>query len=353
MIKRTIDISSNAAARLRIENDQLVIEREGPGIAIPGLEGQVKGSATKSEARVPCEDVGILLIDQQRVVYTHSVMTRLMEKGACVVLCGEDHLPCGLVLPLEGNELLTQRLRRQVEVSRPLEKRLWQQVIRAKISAQADALEEAGRRRMRVGMALPGMEGACEETGAVVRLLRNLVLEVQSGDVTNVEGQAARAYWERLMGEGFRRARGGSWPNPVLNYGYMVMRAAVARAIAGAGLHPSFGVHHHNRGNAFCLADDLVEPLRPLVDAAVVGLLETSAAGKVGEQGRVTPEVKRVLLGLLVWEVQVGDQTGPLMVQLHRVATSVWRCYESGRGELDLPKYEFGRLMEGAGDADA
>jgi CRISP-associated protein Cas1 len=328
MIKRTIDISSDAAARLRIENGQLVIEREHVG-----------------SARVACEDVGILLIDQQRVVYSHAVMTRLMEAGACVVLCGEDHLPCGLMLPLEGNELLTQRLRRQVEVSRPLEKRIWQRIVRAKIGAQAGVLEEAGRMRGRVGAAMPGMEEICGETTAAVRRLVNMVEEVNSGDETNVEGQAARVYWAGLMGDGFRRARGGAWPNPVLNYGYAVMRAAVARAIAGAGLHPSFGVHHHNRGNAFCLADDLVEPLRPLVDAAVVGLME---AGRE----EITPGVKRVLLRLLVWEVELGGQKGPLMVQLQRVAAGLWDCYGSGEARLELPRYGVGRLMEGDAHAD-
>ena len=328
MIKRTIDISSDAAVRLRIENDQLVIERE-----------------NADSARLPCEDIGILLIDRQRLVYTHAVMTRLMEHGACVVLCGDDHLPSGLVLPLEGNELLTQRLRRQIEMPRPLEKRLWQQHIKAKIEAQARALEEAGRRRHRAALPIPGMEDIAGDTATSVGRLRNLIAEVHSGDTTNVEGQAARIYWEGLMGEGFRRARGGAWPNPILNYGYMVMRAAVARAIAGAGLHPSFGVHHHNRGNAFCLADDLIEPLRPLVDAAVVGLLEA------GRQ-QISPEVKRVLLNLLVWEVEVGDQKGPLMVQLHRVAASMWECCERGGGVLRLPRYDMRALMEGVPDAD-
>lgn len=328
MIKRTIDISSDTVARMRIEDDQLIIERE-----------------NAEPSRVPCEDVGILLVDQQRVVYSHSVLTRLMAKGACVVLCDEKHLPCGLMVPMEANELLTQRLRKQVEVSRPLEKRLWQQIVRAKITAQADLLEAAGQRRRSVALPMPGMEAMCEDTAVAVRRMRNMVGEVQSGDATNVEGQAARLYWGALMGEGFRRERGGAWPNPVLNYGYMVMRAAVARAIAGAGLHPSFGVHHHNRGNAFCLADDLVEPLRPLVDAAVVGLLE---AGKT----EITPGVKRVLLSLLTWEVEVGEVKGPLMVQLHRVAAGLWACYEAGEGVLELPRYEAGRLMEPGAYAD-
>jgi CRISP-associated protein Cas1 len=329
MIKRTIEISSDAAARLRIQRDQLVIEREGA-----------------EPATVPCEDIGILLIDQQRVLYSHAVMTRLMEKGACVVLCGDDHLPCGLVLPLEGNELLTQRLRAQINVSRPLEKRLWQQIIKAKVAAQATALETAGDRRQRAASPLSGMEQICGDTTAAVRRLRNMIAEVQSGDATNIEGQAARIYWEGLMGEGFKRSQGGPWPNPILNYGYAIVRAAVARAIAGAGLHPSFGVHHHNRGNAFCLADDLIEPLRPLVDATVVGLME---AGHTA----VTPTTKRFLLGLLTYEIQVGDQKGPLMVQLHRVAAGFWKCFEENRTDIELPHYTVDKLMNPSLYADS
>ena len=324
MIKRTIDISSGPA-RLRVENEQLVVARE-------GLE----------DARVPCEDLGILLIDQRETVYTHSVLTRLMQNGACVVLCDEKHLPCGLVLPVEGNELVTQRLRKQIEVSRPLEKRLWRDIVKAKVLAQAGALEAMSNRETVTNMP----SGAPAPLGmAPVRKLRNLAGEVLSGDPTNVEGQAARIYWEALLGEEFKRAREGAWPNAILNYGYAVVRASVARAIVGAGLHPSFGLHHHNRGNAFCLADDLVEPLRPLVDAAVVGLL------KAGET-EITPANKRVMLGLLVWEVEVGEAKGPLMVQLHRVAASLWGCYAGEREEMELPRYGVGKLMEGSARAD-
>lgn len=306
MIKRTIDISS-APARMRIENDQLVLSREG-----------------FEDRTIPTEDIGVLLIDQQRTVYTHAVLVRLMEQGACVVLCDEKHLPCGLLLPMQANELLTQRLRKQIDVSRPREKRLWQQLVRAKIAAQAANLEAPA-----IGSPAAGR-------------LRALADSVASGDPGNVEGHAARIYWPALLGSGFKRERGGAWPNPILNYGYMVLRAAVARAIAGAGLHPSFGLHHHNRGNAFCLADDLLEPLRPLVDAAVCGI--TAGNRPEGELG-VTPQAKRVLLALLAREVELAGQSGPLMVQLHRVAASLWECYAGNRDTLDLPTYNAADLF--------
>jgi CRISPR-associated protein Cas1 len=304
MIKRTIDIS-NGPTYLAIENDQLVLSREGAEVG-----------------RIPCEDIGILLIDHYATVYTHVVMTRLMGYGAVVVLCGEKHLPTGLVLPMEGNDLMTQRLLKQIECSAPLRKRLWQQVVRAKVRGQAENLKGAGDGG---GEKLDGREVAR-------RRLLNLAEEVRSGDPENAEGQAARFYWPALMGDGFRRDRFGDWPNALLNYGYMVMRASVARALVGAGLHPAFGLHHQNRGNAFCLADDLVEPLRPLVDAAVVRMLRPGL-------DTIGPEVKRAILGLLTVETKVGDQSGPLMVGLHRMAASLWQCYAGERTTIELPEF--------------
>jgi CRISPR-associated protein Cas1 len=300
VIKRTIDIS-NAPSRLRFELGQIVIEREG----LP-------------DHHAPAEDIGMLLVDEQRTSYTHSAMTGLMEAGACVILCDRQHLPCGVLLPIAANELLTQRLRVQVAVPRPRQKRIWQQIVRAKIKSQAQNLR-----------ALAGDADSADAIDA-------LTPAVGSGDPKNIEGQAARIYWEALLGRGFRRQRGGAWPNPILNYGYMVVRAAVARAIAAAGLHPALGVHHHNRGNAFCLADDLLEPLRALVDAKVWCLLRT-ADGR-GEP-TITQEAKREILGLLAVDVDLRGQAGPLMVQLHRMAASLCDCYAENRDNIDLPTY--------------
>ncbi len=178
----------------------------------------------------------------------------------------------------------------------------------------------------------PGLEGL-DEREIARRKLVGLAAEVRSGDTRNAEGQAARFYWPALMGEDFRRERYGAWPNGLLNYGYTVMRAAVARALVGAGLHPAFGLHHHNRGNAFCLADDLVEPLRPVVDAAVLRLLKRGTV-------EVCPETKRAILELLVIEATVGELSGPLMVGLHRMAASLWQCYAGERTSIELPEFE-------------
>jgi len=292
MIKRILDISDGPTF-LHVEDDQLVIERERAELA-----------------RVPCEDVGVLLVDNGATTYTHAVLTRLVERGAAVVLCGADHLPCGMVLPFAGNALMTQRLAAQVGAGAPLRKRLWRQVVRHKIRGQAANLpaDHPARRR-----------------------LLDLAESVRSGDPANCEGLAARFYWRALMGEGFRRDPEGAAPNGLLNYGYMVFRAAVARALVAAGLHPALGLHHTNRNNAFCLADDLVEVFRPRVDAAVVRLVN-------GGRREVDREAKREILSLLSGEAVVGEFAGPLMTGLHRMAASLVRCYEGEARALELPR---------------
>jgi CRISPR-associated protein Cas1 len=305
MIKRTIDIS-NEPARLRLELGQIVIQREG-----------------RPDYHAPAEDLGVLVIDEHRTTYTHAALVGLMEAGACVILCDGQHLPCGVLLPMAANELLTQRLRVQISVPRPRQKRLWQQVVRAKIRSQAAAVRYLVK------------------DAAAADAITALVPAIGSGDPKNCEGQAARIYWEALMGSGFRRQRGGSWPNPVLNYGYMVLRAAMARAIAAAGLHPALGIHHHNRGNAFCLADDLMEPIRTMVDARVFALL---ADWDGQTEPAITPATKRHLLGLLAADVELRGQSGPLMVQLQRMAASLYDCYTGERTEMDIPTYEPERL---------
>jgi len=293
VIKRTLDISTGPT-RLRIENDQLVIERDRMEVG-----------------RAPCEDIGVLLIDHHAVTATHAVFTRLLSFGAAVVFCGDDHLPTGILLPVTDNQLTAQRMRVQLAASLPLRKQLWRQIVRAKVRAQADNLPA---------------------DSPVSRRLRAMSDEVVSGDRTNIEGQAARLYWPALLGQDFRRDPEGPPPNNLLNYGYMVMRAAVARAIVAAGLHPVFSLQHSNRANTFALADDLVEVLRPRVDAVVLRLVQTGRT-------EIDRSAKTALLGLLAETVIVGDQSGPLMVQLHRVAASLLRCYEGSQKQLDLPTW--------------
>lgn len=291
MIKRTIEISGRGN-HLYISDGSLCIRRG----------KQVVG-------RIPLEDLGLLILDSPGTTYTHSLLTDVLNSGAAVLPCGKDHHPCGLFLP-QRNSLQTQRLTVQVGASLPLKKRLWKQIIQAKIRNQAFLLDDESVQK---------------------QWLVSLAGKVRSGDPENIEAQAARRYWPALLGDNFRRRREGSPPNNLLNYGYMVLRAMVARAVCGAGLHPSLGVNHHNRSNPFCLADDLLEPLRPLVDREVRSLWN-------GGQEKIDRESKYCLLGLLTSTVQVDGQQGPLMVAFERTVASLVRCYAGDRKTLELPK---------------
>jgi CRISPR-associated protein Cas1 len=300
MIKRTIEISQQAAY-LSVKDGQLLIKGKGEDAALIG--------------QAPCEDVGVLLVDHPAVTYSHAALTELLEHDAAVVLCGRDHLPVGLLLPIGEHTQIVWRIKGQLSAGKPLRKQLWTQIVQAKIRAQAANLPEGSTTKSKL-----------------LALARN----VRSGDPSNIEAQAARAYWgawrQKFAGivAEFQRDPDGAAPNNLLNYGYAVMRAAVARAIVSAGLMPTLGIKHGNRSNAFCLADDLVEPVRGMVDAAVEGLVQRRIL-------EITPDAKRELLGLLASEVVCAGQGGPLMVALHRYAASLVRCFEGEAKELEIP----------------
>ena len=292
MIKRTVEISGHGN-HLSVAMGALLVERD----------GQVVG-------RIPIEDIGVLILDSTRTTYTHSAIAEPLAAGAVIIPCGRDHLPAGLFLP-QTNTLQTQRLLSQARAPLPLLKALWKQVVQSKIANQAAVIPPENPAR---------------------GLLKRLISEVRSGDPGNVEAQAAKAYWQALFPDvEFRRSREGLPPNNLLNYGYMVIRACVARAICAAGLHPSLGLHHCNRSNAFCLADDLVEPLRPLVDAAVVRLWGRG-------QSELDRDTKTELLSLLTAEIEVAGIKGPLMVALERMTASLVRCYAGEQKQLELPR---------------
>jgi CRISPR-associated protein Cas1 len=292
MIKRTIEISGYKTY-FHMARDQLVVEREG---AVVG--------------EVPIEDIGLLVVDNPTASYSHACVLKLLEAGAAVMFCGEDHMPAALMTPLEGNHLQSERLCVQIEASQPTKKRLWQQIVRRKIRHQAEM---------------------AESPEAAKRLLQ-LSEEVKSGDPSNIEAQAARVHWASWLGgpSEFRRSRKGKPPNNILNYGYMVLRAAVARAVVGSGLHPSLGLQHHNRYNAFSLADDLLEPYRPLVDAAARNLWRQGVK-------EVTKEAKQELYSLLTHTCQTTGQTGPVMVALELMTASLVRCLAGEEKDLVLP----------------
>ena len=291
MIGRVIEIAS--------EGRHLARHRGFMTVAANGVE----------EGRVPLDDIGVLLCNARGLTYSNGLMTELANRGVAVVLCGANYLPVAWIWPIEGHHIQALRMRRQLEASKPLQKRLWQAIVRAKIERQASALELLDK---------PG--------GG----LRALTRKVRSGDTGNVEAQAARLYWPLLFGEHFRRERFGDMPNPMLNYGYTVLRATAARSVAAAGLHPSIGVHHHNRLDALCLVDDLMEPFRPFVDSAVY---ELAASG----EDEVTPEVKRALVGVMALDMASERGTTPLQTCIERSAQSLARSFENGKAALEFP----------------
>jgi len=315
MIKKIIEISQQRTA-LSIKYGQLVIKSFAPDRS---EEPPVKPAAKHEEKSIPCEDIGILLVDNPATVYTHCVFTELLKCGAAVVLCDNNHLPCGMLLPIGSNSIQTQRCAQQIKAKEPLRKKLWQQIIRAKIKHQAKIVKDNTQ---------------------VYKALTELLSQVRSGDPSNVEARASKLFWRaylQSMDEAhptseFRRNRDGKPPNNLLNYGYMVMRAAVARAICSAGLLPSVGLHHKNKYNAFCLADDLVEPFRGFVEIKVKEIVQG------GDWEELTQPIKARLLEVLYEEVEITDYSGPLMVGLHRTAASLVRCFCGEQKEIDLPK---------------
>lgn len=294
MIKHTIEISGPDTA-LSVELGQLEIRR---GDTLLG--------------KIPIEDLGLLIVDTPSAQYSHQAVIRILDLGGAILFCNGKHLPAGLLLPMEANSLQCRRMRCQSVAGKPLLKRLWQQIVRQKIANQGSLLAELG---------LDGAEA-----------IKSMVGGVRSGDPANIEAQASRRYWPALFGKEFRRSREGAPPNGLLNYGYACIRAAVARALAGAGLNPSLGIHHSNQYNSFALADDLFEPLRPLVDRSAYRLLRDGVS-------EVTPETKRAMLSLLAEQTAESlNGAGPLLVALERYAASLCQCYCGEADHLEIPK---------------
>ena len=298
MIRHTIEISQQPA-HLSAQRKQLLLKR--------------RGDTTRF---FPFEDLGLVIVDHPATTYSHVALRSLVDANAALVICGQDHLPAGLLLPLGDHPEIVWRIQDQLAASKPVKKRLWKQIVQAKIRAQAANLtdESPARRRM-----------------------LELARTTKSGDTSNHEAQAARLYWSEWLQDTayettdpFRRSRTGPAPNSLLNYGYAILRAATARAIVAAGMLPMLGIQHSNRSNSFCLADDLMEPLRPLVDRIVRQIVNR------GEL-ELTPETKRPLLELLTCEVETGGRYGPLMVALHSLAVSLVRCFRDESNVLDIP----------------
>jgi len=295
MEERFLDLSEEAAG-LSVRNSQLVIRQD------------------NREETIPLEDLAAVVISHPAVHYTHAALAGVCANGGAVILCNERRLPIGMVLPLSGHYTQAERFAAQAEAAAPVKKRIWQQIIQAKILAQAHLLA------LRNG----------EDSG-----LTRMAKSVRSGDPDNWEGQASRRYWPALFGPDFRRVPGGDDPiNRLFNYGYAVLRAFVTRAICATGLHPSLGVHHHNRYNPFCLADDLMEPFRPDVDRLVMWIIEEH-----GPQVPLDKDSKATLIGgLFNARYRVGSQMCGLFETLARSSASLAAVFTGDRRRLILPK---------------
>lgn len=263
----------------------------------------------EEQGRVALNDVHALILHAHGVTWSTNLVVALAERGAIMVLCGPNHSPIALMTPIDGHHAQGGRMRAQWDAGAPLRKQLWQQIVKAKIAMQASLLDAVGA-----------------EGGDALRFMAR---RVRSGDPENHEAQAARRYWPTLLGAGFRRDRDADGANAMLNYGYAVMRATVARSIIGAGLHPSIGLHHKSGVNSFALADDLVEPFRPLVDAVVRRMVATGIDA-------VTPASKKPLAHLIGADLSLDGAVSPVSVAAQRLAASLARSFETGTAALTL-----------------
>lgn len=276
----------------------------------------IKGMENRPEKTVPIEDLGMLVLEHQQISLTHYLLEKLVSSNVAVVTCNGSHHPTGLLMPLEANTLQSERFKAQIEATEPLKKQLWQQTVKAKIGNQAAVLKKWGGK---------------------FQLLKNLADSVKSGDADNSEAIAAAHYWQNLFPPAwlFYRKRDGVPPNNLLNYGYAIIRAGMARAIVGAGLLPTLGIFHRNRYNAYCLADDMMEPYRPFVDMVVRGIIDKTSAVE-----NLTPELKVELLKIPAMDVQLNGEKSPLMVAMQRTAASLARCYTGEQRKLLLPEIQ-------------
>lgn len=306
MIKKTLYFGNPAYLSLRMR--QMVIK-------LPEVESnELLPEIMKKQAEItkPIEDIGVVVLDNRRITITQGLLEALLENNCAVITCDNHSLPVGLMLPLYGNSTQNERFRYQLDASQPLRKQLWQQTIKAKIENQAAVLS------------------AC--SGIPIKNMKRWADDVRSGDPDNVEGHAAAYYWRYFFNnitglENFTRNREGMAPNNLLNYGYAILRAVVARALVTSGLLPTLGIHHHNRYNAYCLADDIMEPYRPYVDELVFAIVKEQGVDNL----QLTTTLKAQLLSIPTLDVVIGGKRSPLMVAATQTTASLYKCFS---GEL-------------------
>ena len=309
MIKCTLYFGN--PAYLSTCNNQLMIK-------LPEVEmNDTVPESFKKQAVVsrPIEDIGVVVLDNKQITITSGALEALLENNCAVISCDSRSMPVGLMLPLCGNTTQNERFRDQLDASLPLKKQLWQQTIKMKIENQASVLSDS--------------------TGAEVRNMRVWANDVKSGDPDNLEARAAAYYWKNLFYriKDFTRERDGIPPNNLLNYGYAILRAVVARGLVSSGMLPTLGIHHHNRYNAYCLADDIMEPYRPYVDELVVDII------KNGEDiTELSRDIKSKLLNIHVLDVNINGKRSPLMIAVGQTTASLYKCFSGGLRRISYPE---------------
>lgn len=296
MVKRTLHFSN--PAHLSTRNQQLVVE----------LKDDERTTKT-----IPIEDLGIIVLEHPQITFTANLLEQLMQQQVAVITCDSKYMPSGMFLPLDGHSEQTERIRTQLESSLPLKKQLWQQTVRSKIMNQAMVLEKLGVPNQR---------------------LLHLQNDVLSGDTSNCEAQAASHYWGKIYGGNFVRSQDRDTPNAQLNYGYAILRSVVARALTASGMLPAIGIHHRNKYNAFCLADDIMEPYRPYVDWKVLHLPGINDPDQEG----LTREQKIELLKLPQTDVFIGEVQRPLFHAVSITTASLYRCFEGTQRKITYPE---------------
>lgn len=296
MIKRTIFIGNPAL--ITKKDLQLVIENV----------------ETNEKKSVPIEDIGVLVLDNPQITLTQALISSLLENNAAILITDQKHLPFGLQLPMFSHHAFTEKMYQQLESSLPLKKNLWQQTIIAKITNQASLLRELGI-----------------DDGK----LQQLIKIVNSGDPQNVEGRAAAYYWDRIFGEksSFTRSREGDSPNNLLNYGYAILMSVVARSLTGSGLLPALGIHHRNKYNPWCLANDIMEPYRPYVDRLVHSIMQEEE-----NLDYLSTPIKKKLLQIPVIDIKIEGKSSPLMVGMQRTTASLSACFEGSSRKILYPE---------------
>lgn len=312
MIKKTLYFGNPAYLSLREE--QLVIK-------IPEVETSENlplEFKKESERTIPIEDIGVVVLDNKRITITTGAMEALLENNSALISCNDRSLPVGLMLPLTGNTLQNERFRHQLNASLPLKKQLWQQTVKQKVTNQSHVLNTY----------------TLTETSCMQRWIN----DVKSGDTENVEAKAAAYYWKNIFPniKNFVRGREGEPPNNLLNYGYAILRAVIARALVGSGLLPTLGIHHHNRYNAYCLADDIMEPYRPYVDELVIQIMQEE-----DDYSELTRNLKAKLLQIPVLNVTINGKRSPLMIAAGITAASLYKCFSGECRQVTYPSMVF------------